>query len=191
MDEELEVVGEAADGVEAVALAGELQPDVVLMDLLMPRMDGIAATESIRRSMPEVEVIALTSVLENQKVFDAMQVGAMGYLLKDTRADQLCQSIRAAAAGQVQLSPEAMHRLMDHLTLTEATEPLTPRETQVLRLIATGVSNREIGVALDISLKTVKTHVSNIFSKLDVLSRTEAALYAVRTGLVDLGGTEP
>jgi DNA-binding NarL/FixJ family response regulator len=186
LDEELEVVGEAADGVEAVQLAHELQPDVVLMDLLMPGMDGIEATQTIRQELPEVEVIALTSVLEDQAVYDAMRAGAIGYLLKDTQADELCAAIKAAAAGQVQLSPAAAKRLMREVQAPQSPETLTPRETDVLRLLAHGKSNKEIGVELVIGIKTVKTHVSNILSKLGVSSRTQAALHAVRIGLVSL-----
>lgn len=191
LDNELEVVGEAADGAEAVQLAHELQPDVVLMDLLMPGMDGISATKTIRRELPEVEVIALTSVLEDQAVYDAMRAGAIGYLLKDTQADELCAAIKAAAAGQVQLSPEAARRLMREVQAPQSPETLTPRETEVLRLLAQGKSNKDIGAELVIGIKTVKTHVSNVLSKLGVSSRTQAALHAVRIGLVslDAGGS--
>jgi len=190
LDEELEVVGEAADGAEAVRLAHELFPDVILMDLLMPGMDGITATETIRRELPETEVIALTSVLEDQAVYDAMRAGAIGYLLKDTQADELCKAIKAAAAGQVQLSPQAAARLIREIQIPESPETLTPREAEVLRLLAEGKSNKEIGAELVIGIKTVKTHVSNILSKLGVSSRTQAALYAVRAGLVSLDGPE-
>jgi NarL family two-component system response regulator LiaR len=190
LDEELEVVGEAADGAEAVRLAHELVPDVVLMDLLMPGMDGITATEIIRRELPETEVIALTSVLEDQAVYDAMRAGAIGYLLKDTQADELCKAIKAAAAGQVQLSPQAAARLIREIQVPESPETLTPRETEVLRLLAKGKSNKEIGAELVIGIKTVKTHVSSILSKLGVSSRTQAALYAVRVGLVSPDGPE-
>jgi NarL family two-component system response regulator LiaR len=184
LDEELEIVGEAANGEEAIRRARDLLPDVVLMDLLMPQMDGIAATEVIRRELPDVEVIALTSVLEDKAVYGAMRAGAIGYLLKDTQADELCRAIRAAAAGQVQLSPQAALRLMREIQVPQSPEKLTPRETEVLRLLARGLSNKEIGTTLVIGEKTVKTHVSSILSKLGVPSRTQAALYAVRIGLV-------
>jgi NarL family two-component system response regulator LiaR len=184
LDDELEVVGEAANGEEAIRRAHELAPDVVLMDLLMPQMDGIAATEVIRRELPDVEVIALTSVLEDKAVFGAVRAGAIGYLLKDTQADELCRAIKAAAAGQVQLSPQAALRLMREVQVPQSPEKLTPRETEVLRLLARGMSNKEIGAALVIGEKTVKTHVSNILGKLGVPSRIQAALYAVRIGLV-------
>lgn len=184
LDSELEVVAEAANGAEAVRLANELKPDVVLMDLLMPEMDGIEATATIRRQLPDTEVIALTSVLEDEKVFGAIRAGAIGYLLKDTEADELCRAIKAAAAGQVQLSPQAAARLMREVRPPDSPDDLTPRETEVLRLLARGLANKEIARDLSIGEKTVKTHVSNILSKLGVLSRTQAALYAVRAGLV-------
>lgn len=184
-DPELEIVGEARDGAEAVSLARQLQPDVVLMDLLMPVMDGIAATAAIRREAPDVEVVALTSVLEDAAVIDAMRVGAIGYLLKDTDAHELCRAIKAAAAGQVQLSPQAAERLLREVRTPEKSEePLTGRETDVLRLLAQGKSNKEIARALNITEQTVKTHVSHVLNKLGVPSRTQAALYAIRTGLV-------
>ncbi len=186
LDRELAVVGEAENGVEAVEKAAELRPDVVLMDLLMPEMDGIAATEAIRKALPDTEVIALTSVLEDKLVYDAIRVGAMGYLLKDTGGDELCKAIKAAAAGQVQLSHEAAMRLIAHVDLSDDPVDLTPRESEVLCLIASGKTNRQIGFSLGITEKTVKTHVSNVLGKLGVLSRTEAALYAVRTGLITL-----
>ncbi len=184
LDPDLEVVGKAADGAEALRLARRLQPDVVLMDLLMPVMDGIAATAAIRRETHEIEVLALTSVLEDAAVTGAVRAGAIGYLLKDTQADELCRAIKAAAAGQVQLSPQAAARLMREVRAPESPESLTEREIEVLRLLARGKANKEIGAALYIGEKTVKTHVSNILSKLGVQSRTQAALYAVQLGLV-------
>jgi len=180
----LRVIGEASDGAEAVRKARELQPDVVLMDLLMPVMDGITAIGEIRREMPGTEVIALTSVLEDASVVSAVKAGAIGYLLKDTQSDELCRAIKAAAAGQVQLSPQAAGRLVREVRAPEGREPLTDRETDVLRLLARGRANKEIARDLSIGEKTVKTHVSSILSKLDVQSRTQAALYAVNIGLV-------
>jgi DNA-binding NarL/FixJ family response regulator len=185
LDPDFEIVGEAADGAEAVRLAEELEPDVVLMDLLMPVMDGITAIGKIRSRSTAVEVIALTSVLEDASVVGAVRAGAIGYLLKDTESDALRRSIRAASEGQVQLSPEAAARLMRELRAPEDPEPLTERETEVLRLIAAGRANKEIARDLGIGEKTVKTHVSNVLSKLGVQSRTQAALHAVRSGLVD------
>jgi len=185
LDDELEVVGEARNGVEAVRLAQELNPDVVLMDILMPEMDGLEATRRIRAAQPDTEVIALTSVLENEKVFDAIRSGAIGYLLKDTESEELRRAIKAAAAGQVQLSPQAAARLLrDERPAEPQIEALTPRETEVLQLMARGLANKEIARDLGIGEKTVKTHVSNILSKMGVLSRTQAALQAVRMGLV-------
>lgn len=184
LDPELEVIGEAQDGGEALRMARELKPDVVLMDLLMPVMDGITATTAIRREMPDVEVLALTSVLEDASVVGAVRAGAIGYLLKDTQADELCRAIKAAAGGQVQLSPKAAARLMREVRAPESPEALTDRETEVLRLLAQGQSNKEIAHTLNIGEKTVKTHVSNVLGKLGVQSRTQAALYAVRIGLV-------
>jgi DNA-binding NarL/FixJ family response regulator len=184
LDPDLEVIGEAVDGSEAVRLAKELQPDVVLMDLLMPVMDGITAIGVIRREVPQTEVLALTSVLEDASVTGAVRAGAIGYLLKDTQADELCRAIKAAAEGQVQLSPQAAARLMREVRAPESPESLTERETEVLRLLAQGFANKEIARELGIGEKTVKTHVSNILAKLGVQSRTQAALYAVHIGLV-------
>ncbi len=183
LDPEITVVGEASNGSEAVQLAHELHPDVVLMDLLMPVMDGIAATGTIRRQLPDTQVVALTSVLEDGSVGEAVRAGAIGYLLKDVACDELCRSIKAAAEGQVQLSPKAMARLVREVNVPGSPEVLTERETEVLRLLARGYSNKEIGRALDITEKTVKNHVASILSKLGLTSRTQAALFAVRTGL--------
>jgi DNA-binding NarL/FixJ family response regulator len=190
LDPDLEVVGEATNGAEALRMARELRPDIVLMDLLMPVMDGIAATEVIRRELPEVEVIALTSVLEDSAIYGAMRAGAIGYLLKDTQADELCRAIKAAAAGQVQMSPSVAARLLREVPAPHDPEPLTEREIEVLRLLAQGRSNKEIAAALVIAEKTARTHVSNILAKLGVASRTQAALHAVRSGLVSLDATE-
>jgi two-component system, NarL family, response regulator LiaR len=189
-DPDLEVVGEAANGVEALRAARQLKPDVVLMDLLMPIMDGIAATKALRQELPGIEIIALTSVLEDQAVYGAMRAGAVGYLLKDTQAEELCRAIKAAAAGQVLLSPAAAARLMREVEAPESPEQLTERETEVLELLAAGKSNKEIAAELVIAEKTARTHVSNILSKLGVVSRTQAALHAVRTGLVSLDRLE-
>lgn len=184
LDPEMVVVGEAADGAEAVRLAYQLQPDIVLMDLLMPVMDGITATATIRRELPETEVLALTSVLEDASVVGAVRAGAIGYLLKDTEADVLCRAIEAAVEGQVQLTPQAAARLMQVISAPESPQPLTERETEVLRLLAQGQANKQIARSLNIAEKTVKVHVSNILGKLGVQSRTQAALYAIRIGLV-------
>jgi NarL family two-component system response regulator LiaR len=185
LDAEIELVGEACNGVQAVQLAHDLRPDVVLMDLLMPEMDGIEATARIRDELPDIEVIALTSVLEDSSVVGAIRAGAIGYLLKDTDSEAIARAIKAAAEGQVQLSPQAAARLMREVRTPDNPDELTQREIDVLRLLAQGQSNREIAQALVIGEKTVKTHVSNILSKLNVSSRTQAALHAVRIGLVD------
>lgn len=189
-DPDLEVVGEASDGAEALRLAHELKPDVVLMDLLMPGMDGITATAAIRREVPETEVLALTSVLEDALVVGAVRAGAIGYLLKDTQAEALCQAIKAAAAGQVQLTPRAAARLMQVVQAPEAPEALTERETEVLHLLAQGHSNKQIARTLHNTEQTVKTHVSHILAKLGVQSRTQATLYAIRVGLVSPDASE-
>src|SRR3954470_3849573 len=185
LDPELEILGEAGDGKKAIEMARQLQPDIVLMDLLMPVLGGVEATAQIRREMPDVEVIALTSVLEDKSVVDAVRAGAIGYLLKDTESDELIRAIKAAAAGKVRLSPKAAARLMREVRTPDNPETLTDRETDVLRLLAMGQSNKEIAQTLSIGEKTVKTHVSNVLAKLSVTSRTQAALYAVRIGLVE------
>lgn len=197
LDPEMEIVGEAEHGAEAVAMVEVLTPDVVLMDLLMPVMGGVEAIAKIRARFPETEVVAMTSVLEAATVLGAIRAGAIGYLLKTTEADALCRAIRAAASGQVQLAPEAAAMLMREMQ-TGAAAPvsglaaLTERETEVLRLVASGRANKEIAHALAIGEKTVKTHVSNVLAKLGVQSRTQAALYAAKAGLVDanaIGGS--
>jgi two-component system, NarL family, response regulator LiaR len=184
LDPEMEVVGEAANGQEALALARDLKPDVVLMDLLMPVMDGIEATRAIRSELPEVEVIALTSVLDDGSVTGAVRAGALGYLLKDTDSEELRRAIKAAAEGRVHLAPEAAARLMREVKAPERPEVLTEREVEVLKLLASGKANKQIASSLFVSEKTVKAHVSSILMKLGVQSRTQAALHAVRTGLV-------
>ena len=185
LDPELEVIGEATNGAEALQQARNLHPDVVLMDVLMPVMDGVTATGKIRAELPDTEVIALTSVLDDGTVVGAVKAGAIGYLLKDTQADELCRAIKAAAAGQVQLSPQAAARLVREVRMPDVPATgLTERETDVLRLLAEGKANKEIAASLSIGEKTVKTHVSAILGKLGVQSRTQAALYAAQSGLV-------
>ena len=183
-DPELTVVGEAADGAEAIELARQLRPDVVLMDLLMPVMDGIAAISAIRHELPDTEVIALTSVLESATVVAAVKAGAIGYLLKDTQVSELRRAIKAAATGQVQLSPQASIYLVREVRTPEKIEALTEREMEVLRLLVQGQSNKEIARDLQIVEDTVKTHVKHILAKLGVQSRTQAVLSAIRLGLI-------
>ena len=185
-DDNLDIVGEASDGREAVAQAARLEPHVILMDLLMPVLDGVSAIREIKKRAPEVEIIALTSVLEDRLVVDAVQAGAMGYLLKDTNADALIEAIYAAARGEVRLHPEAAKRLVRTVRSESMREALTPRETDVLRLLAKGRSNKDIADATGLSEGTVKTHVSRILSKLALSSRTQAALFALKQGLVGL-----
>jgi DNA-binding NarL/FixJ family response regulator len=186
LDPDIQVVGEAANGQEAVDMARELRPDVVLMDILMPVMDGLQATQAIRTEMPEVEILALTSVLEGASITGAVRAGATGYLLKDTDAEELHRAIRGAAEGRVQLAPEAAARLMREVRAPESPEELTDRETDVLKLLARGKANKQIASELFVEEKTVKAHVSSILRKLGVQSRTQAALHAVRVGLVSV-----
>jgi NarL family two-component system response regulator LiaR len=189
----IEVVGEATNGVEAVDLACRLQPDVVLLDLVMPVMDGIEATAKIVANSPGSRVIILTSFGEEEKVFPAIRAGAQGYLLKDIAPNDLVQAVRAAHLGQVQLHPDVAAKLVSAVAAQEeppSTHPpphfgeLTERELEVLRLISGGLNNREIARKLVISDKTVKTHVSSILSKLHLEDRTQAAIHALRHGLV-------
>jgi DNA-binding NarL/FixJ family response regulator len=187
--EDITVTGEAGAGQEAldrIAVlepAGEL-PDVVLMDLLMPGMDGIEATRQLKARWPDVEVVAVTSFLEEAKVRAALQAGAAGYLLKDARADQVAAAIRAAAAGQCHLDPAVAKLLAATLRAPRpGADSLTAREREVLTLIADGATNRQIARRLDVTERTARTHVSNILGKLGLTSRTQAALWAVREGL--------
>jgi two-component system, NarL family, response regulator LiaR len=183
-DQELEIVDEAADGAEAIEKARHWRPDVVLMDLLIPVIDGISAISIIRRESPETEVIALTSVLDSASVAGSIRAGAIGYLLKDAQANELRKAIKAAAAGQVQLSPQASSYLLREMQEPEKPSTLTERETQVLSLLTRGKSNKEIANALRIAEDTVKSHVRHILSKLGVQSRTQAVILAIRRGLV-------
>lgn len=182
LQEDMQVVGEAADGVEALEKVGELVPDVVLIDLVMPKLDGIATIRQIRALSPSSRVLVLTSFSEDDKVFPAIKAGAHGYLMKDMRPADLAQSIRSVYRGEPSLHPEIARKLMNQLSEGEgdAEDRLTMRETEVLLLIARGHSNKEIAAALEVSEKTIKTHVSNILQKLHLSDRTQAALYAVR-----------
>jgi len=183
---DLEIVGEAADGEEAIRLATDMRPDVVLMDLLLPKLDGIKATEAVRKTLPDTQVVALTSVLEDASVVGAVKAGAIGYLLKNIEATELIDAIRAAAAGHVRLSPEASARLVREIHAPNSPETLTPREVEVLRRVASGESNKEIARDLGITEVTAKSHVHSILGKLGMLSRTQAAIHAARIGLISI-----
>jgi NarL family two-component system response regulator LiaR len=189
LSQDLETVGEAVDGKQAVELAHRLHPDLVLMDLLMPGLDGISATAAIRAELPAVEVLALTGYLEDHLIADALHAGAVGYLLKDTDAEELQRAVRAAVAGQVQLSPAVAARLIRDVRIPGSPPQLTRREEEVLVLLARGRANGQIAHELHIAPQTVKTHVSNILAKLNSQSRTQAALYAMRLGLVPVNET--
>lgn len=184
LDTEIEIIGEAGNGIEALARIEELSPHVVLMDLMMPEMGGIEAIGQCRVRFPEVEVIALTSVLEDRSVVQAVKEGASGYLLKNTEAEALCRAIKAAAQGKIQLSPEAAERLTRSFRAPDPVGRLSERELEVLKLLAQGASNKEIAEQLTLAEKTVKTHVSAVLTKLGLKSRTQAAIHAWQTGLV-------
>jgi NarL family two-component system response regulator LiaR len=184
--DDLELAGEAANGDEAIQLCARLLPDVVLMDLAMPEMDGVTATRLIRQRFPGVQVLALTSFAEEALIQNALQAGAIGYLLKDVTADELAQAIRAAHAGDATLSPAAVQAMVRAATQPPAPgHDLTKREHTVLALMVDGLSNTEIADKLFVSPSTIKSHVSHILRKLDATSRTEAAALAVRYHLVD------
>jgi two-component system, NarL family, response regulator LiaR len=187
LQDDFEVVGEAGDGKEGVREAERLRPDVVLMDLVMPGLDGVGAMQALRQTLPEARVIVLTSFADDDRLLPAIQAGAAGYLLKDAQPGELDRAVRAAHAGEAILDPAVAARLVDALAQEPASEPvgrLTPREREVLGLIAQGRSNKLIARELEISEKTVKAHVGHVLEKLGVSDRTQAALYAVRAGLV-------
>jgi NarL family two-component system response regulator LiaR len=184
--DDMEVSGEATNGAEAVELVERLRPDVVLMDLVMPELDGVGAIRRIHESVPQTKVIALTSFDDDEKVFPAIKAGAAGYLLKDVRPADLAEAIRKASRGEALLAPSVTARLMQEVVGgPPPSAALTRRELEVLRLIARGMSNKLIARELVVSEKTVKTHVSNILAKLHLADRTQAALYAVREGLAE------
>lgn len=189
LQDDIEIVGEAASGEEGVKIARDMLPDVVLQDLVLPGIDGVEATRQIKAVSPSTRVIVLTSFADGDKVFPAIKAGAISYLLKDVQPEELARAIRAAQRNEAVLHPEVASKLMKEFNAPRPSEnqveQLTEREMDVLRLIARGKSNKEIADALIISEKTVKTHVSNILSKLHLADRTQAAIYALRQRLVD------
>jgi two-component system, NarL family, response regulator LiaR len=188
--EGFEVVGEAGDGQAAIAQAASLQPDVILMDLAMPKMDGIEAIRQIKLSQPESRILVMTSFATDDKVFPAIKAGALGYLLKESAPEELVQAIRQIHRGESSLHPAIARKVLQEITQPSARpptpNPLTEREGEVLRLVAQGLSNQDIAEKLNISDPTVRTHVSNILGKLQLATRIQAALYALREGLVAL-----
>jgi NarL family two-component system response regulator LiaR len=186
----MELVGEAADGVEAIEMAHLLRPDVILLDLMMPRKDGLEAIEEIKQANPEARILVITSFAEDDKVFPAIKAGALGYLLKDSPPDMLIQAIHDVYQGQSSLHPAIARKLIRELNqpteLPPTEEPLTRREVEVLRLVARGLSNQEIADQLVVTEGTVRIHVSNILNKLHLANRTQAALYALQEGLINL-----
>jgi NarL family two-component system response regulator LiaR len=187
LQEGIEVAGEAADGDQAVAEATRLRPDVILMDLVMPQVDGVAAMRALRERLPDARVIVLTSFLDDDKLFPALRSGAAGYLLKNAEPKELARAVRAAHAGEALLDPAVAARVVESLTADgeDPLERLTPREREVLVLIGRGFPNKLIARELEVSEKTVKTHVGHVLAKLGVTDRTQAAVFAVRAGLVE------
>jgi DNA-binding NarL/FixJ family response regulator len=192
--EGVEVVGAAADGVEALELARSERPDVILMDLRMPRMEGAQATREIRAALPDTQVLVLTTYADDESLFPALQAGARGYLTKDASAEEIADAIRALAAGRTHLDPSVQQRLLDALVGTDGAAPpapageratgeLTAREAEVLKLIAAGLSNGEIAQQLVVSNATVKTHVNRIFFKIGARDRAQAVRYAYERGI--------
>ena len=187
MLDDIEVVGEADNGLTGVELSASLTPDVILMDLVMPQLDGIAAIGRIKKAQPGVQVVALTSFIEEEKVIAALEAGASGFILKDAEADDVAAAIRAAHNDEVHLDPAAARILAKGMRTRSAAppvDPLTERELEVLALVGRGLSNKEIATDLGITERTARTHVSNILGKLGLASRTQAALYAVDHRLV-------
>lgn len=186
LDPSIEVVAEASNGQEALERIPECQPDVVIMDLMMPVMDGVRATRELRKLHPGIEVLALTSALEEHRIHAAIEAGAIGYMLKDASAETLLEAIHAAARGEVRLHPEAAKRLVREFRSPQMRENLTNRETLILQMIARGLTNKNIAEQLEVSETTIKTHVSSLLSKLNLTSRTQAALYALKNNIATL-----
>lgn len=188
--EDIEVVGEASNGKEAVQRVKELTPDVILMDLVMPELDGVQAIGQIVKEFPDARILVMTSFATDEKVFPAIKAGALGYLLKDSSPEELIDAIHQVYRGEPSLHPKIARKVLLEISnptaKTPSEDPLTEREMDVLTSIARGMSNQEIGLSLSISETTVRTHVSRILNKLHLASRTQAALYALKEGLVDL-----
>lgn len=189
-DSGLRVVGEAANGAQAIRAAADLSPDVILMDLVMPEVDGIEAVKQIKAHEPSARILVLTSFSTDDKVLPALKAGALGYLLKDSGPDELIQAIYQVYRGESSLHPQIARKLLREIVAGESrpetADPLTPREVEVLKLVAQGQSNHDIATELKVSEATVRTHVSSILAKLHLASRTQAALYALRSGLASL-----
>lgn len=187
---DMEVVGEAADGIEALEKARDLDPDVILLDIVMPKLDGIGTIEALNQQGSRARILVITSFAEDEQIFPAIKAGALGYLLKDSQPQELIEAIRDVYRGEPSLHPTVALKLMNDLNreseLPRTEEPLTERELDVLKLIAQGYSNREIGERLHLSERTVGKYASNILDKLHLANRTQAALYALRTGIADL-----
>lgn len=187
---DLELVGEASDGIQAVSKVHALKPDVILLDMVMPRMDGLEVIVEIKKSWPEAKIIVLTSFSDDEKVFSAIRSGALGYLLKESSPQDLLQAIHSVARGEGFLSPTIASKVMREINqppkLPPTKDPLTEREVEILQLVAKGLTNDEIAEKLVVSERTVRTHVSNILAKLQLANRTQAALYALKEGLASL-----
>ncbi len=190
-EEDMKVVGEAANGAEALALARKLMPDVILMDITMPELDGIEATRTLHREMPHVGVVFVTMFEDDASVIKGLQAGGRGYILKDSGPESMLRAVRAVASGESLLGPRVAEKVMRQFAALDRgqsalVDDLTPRELEVLKAIAEGRSNKEIAVKLSLSEKTVKNHINNIFSKLHLFDRTQAMLYAIRKGIVKI-----
>lgn len=190
--DDFEIIGEGSTGADAVALAGSLQPDIVLLDLIMPEMDGVEATRRILSAHPNMKIVILSSFSDENNVFPAIRAGAMGYVLKDISPDELAETLRETYKGKAQIHPDIAGKLMRKVQEPEKSaekhspaDELTARELDVLKCIGRGLSNKEIADELTISHMTVKTHVSNLLGKLDLYDRTQAAIFAIRNGLVE------
>jgi two-component system, NarL family, response regulator LiaR len=188
--DDIEVIGEADNGLEAVRLARQLEPDIILMDLLMPKMDGIEATRQVTAQMPNIRVMVLTSFVGDEKIFPAIKAGAQGYLLKDSEPSELIRSIYKVDRGEPSLHPsiarKIMKEILDNPSTKPTPDPLTAREVEVLQLLAKGLSNEEIAAKLVVSEVTIRTHISHLLAKLHLANRVQATLYALREGISSL-----